>query len=66
MDAIFAFFLGASMFSTLLVLVVGVVSFAVNGDFYKRNANKLMRLRVLFQGLALAFFAILLFIIIGK
>ena len=66
MDAIFAFFLGASMFSTLLVLVIGVVSFAVNGDFYKRNANKLMRLRVLFQGLALAFFAILLFIIIGK
>ncbi len=54
------------MFSTLLVLVIGVVSFAVNGDFYKRNANKLMRLRVLFQGLALAFFAILLFIIIGK
>ena len=66
MDALFAFLLGATLFSTLLVLVLGVVSFAVHGDFYKRNANKLMRLRVLFQGLALAFFAILLFIIIGK
>ena len=66
MDALFALFVGATMFFTLLVLVIGVVSFAVNGDFYKRNANKLMRLRVLFQGLALAFFAILLFIIIGK
>ena len=66
MDSLFALLLGATMFSTLLVLVVGVVSFAINGDFYKRNANKLMRLRVLFQGLALAFLGILLFIIIGK
>ena len=66
MDTLFAFFLGAAMFSTIVVLVIGVVSFAVHGDFYKRNANKLMRLRVLFQGLALAFFAILLFIILGK
>ena len=66
MDALFAFFVGAAMFSTIVVLVIGVVSFAVHGDFYKRNANKLMRLRVLFQGLALALFAILLFIIIGK
>ena len=66
MDALFAFFVGATMFFTLVVLIIGVVSFAVNGDFYKRYANKLMRLRVLCQGLALAFFAILLFIIIGK
>ena len=66
MDTLFAFLVGATMFSTLAVLVIGVVSFAVHGDFYKRNANKLMQLRVLFQGLALAFFAVLLFIIIGK
>ena len=66
MDALFAFFVGATMLSTLVVIIIGVVSFAVHGDFYKRNANKLMRLRVLFQGLALAFFAILLFIMIGK
>ena len=66
MDALFAFFVGATMLSTLVVIIIGVVSFAVHGDFYKRNANKLMRLRVLFQGLALAFFAILLFIILGK
>ena len=66
MDALFAFFVGATMLSTLVVIIIGVVSFAVHGDFYKRNANKLMRLRVLFQGLALAFFAILLFIILGE
>ena len=66
MDAFLAFFLGAAMLCTLLVLVIGVVSFAVHGDFYKKNSNNLMRLRVLLQGLALLFFAILLFVILGK
>ncbi|MDP6896993.1 MAG: HIG1 domain-containing protein [Rhodospirillales bacterium] len=66
MDPFLAFLLGAAMLGTLLVLVIGVVSFAVNGEFYKKNSNKLMRLRVLLQGLALLFFAILLFVILGK
>ena len=65
MSSLLAFFLGAAMLCTLLVLVIGVVSFAVHGDFYKKNSNKLMRLRVLLQGLALLFFAILLFVILG-
>jgi len=46
--------------------VIGIVSFAVNGSFYKKNANKLMRLRVVLQGFALVFFAILLFVVMGK
>ena len=54
------------MICTLGVLILGVVSFAINGDFYKRNSNKLMRLRVLFQGLALIFFATLLFVVTGR
>ena len=66
MDPFLAFLLGAAMLGTLLVLVIGVVSFAVHGEFYKKNSNKLMRLRVLLQGLALLFFAILLFVIVGK
>ena len=66
MDPFLAFILGAAMLGTLLVLVIGVVSFAVHGEFYKKNSNKLMRLRVLLQGLALLFFAILLFVIFGK
>ena len=66
MDPFLAFLLGAAMLGTLLVLVIGVVSFAVNGQFYKKNSNKLMRLRVLLQGLALLLFAILLFVILGK
>ena len=66
MESFLAFFLGSAMLCTLLVLVIGVVSFAVHGDFYKKNSNKLMRLRVLLQGLALLFFAIFLFVIIKK
>ncbi len=66
MDPFLAFLLGAAMLGTLLVLVIGVVSFAVHGEFYKKNSNKLMRLRVLLQGLALLFFAILLFVILEK
>ena len=66
MDSFLAFLLGAAMLGTLLVLVIGVVSFAVHGEFYKKNSNKLMRLRVLLQGLALLFFAILLFVILRK
>ena len=64
MDSMLAFLLGSAMLCTLFVLVIGVVSFAVHGEFYKKNSNKLMRLRVLLQGLALLFFAILLFVIL--
>ncbi|MEQ8666795.1 MAG: twin transmembrane helix small protein [Rhodospirillales bacterium] len=57
MDSFLPFALGLAMFATLAVLVVGVISFAVNGRFYKKNSNKLMRWRVLLQGIALLIFA---------
>lgn len=53
MDTFLSYLLGFAMFATLAVLVVGVVSFAVHGKFYVKNANKLMRARVILQGLAL-------------
>ena len=64
MDLLLPFLLGSAMLCTLFVLVIGVVSFAVHGEFYKKNSNNLMRLRVLLQGLAILFFAILLFVIL--
>ena len=64
MDSLLVFLLGSAMLCTLFVLVIGVVSFAMHGEFYKKNSNKLMRLRVLLQGLAILFFAILLFVIL--
>lgn len=53
MDTFLHYFLGLAMFATLAVLVIGVISFAVHGKFYVKNANKLMRARVILQGLAL-------------
>lgn len=49
-----------AMIATLIVVVVGIVSFAVHGRFYKENSNKLMRLRVLLQGVAVAIFFVIM------
>jgi hypothetical protein len=40
----------------LVTLGIGVVGMGKGGEFNKQNANKLMRLRVVFQGLAIASF----------
>jgi len=61
MEGLFSVLLVAAMLLTLGVLVLGVVSFAVHGEFYRKNSNLLMRLRVIFQALALVFFALLLY-----
>jgi len=60
MKAFLPFLLGAAMFATLAVVVVGIISFAVHGKFYKRNSNKMMRMRVLFQAIAMVIFALLM------
>ena len=49
---------GVFMLATLATLLVGVTAMGKGGEFNKRNANKLMRLRVILQGLALACFAL--------
>ena len=53
------------MVATLGVLIVGIVGMAQGGDFNRRNANKLMRARVVLQGVAILIFAILM-LAIGK
>ncbi len=55
-------FLGLALLATLAVVAVGIISMAVHGDFYMRNANKMMRLRVIFQGIAVAIIALLGFL----
>ena len=42
------------MVMALLCVIIGVGAFAVNGKFNKKNSKSLMRLRVLFQAIALA------------
>ena len=41
------------MICAAIVVTIGVIAMAVNGKFNKDNSNKLMRLRILFQSLAL-------------
>ena len=60
METILPFLMGLAMFATLAVVVVGIISFAVNGRFYRRHANHMMRLRVVLQAVALVIFALLM------
>ena len=62
MEAALPYLLGLAMLATVVVLVAGVVSFGVSGDFYRRHANNLMRLRVVTQGLAVVVLALIVFL----
>ncbi|MCB2099991.1 MAG: twin transmembrane helix small protein [Rhodobacterales bacterium] len=42
-----------AMGATLVVLIVGILSFAVHGRFNARHANRLMTARVVLQGVAI-------------
>ena len=49
--------LGA-MLAVLLSLTIGIIAMAKGGEFGKKYGNKLMRMRVFLQGLALVLFVI--------
>lgn len=49
-----------AMGAVVVVLFTGILSFAKGGEFHRRHANRLMNLRVIAQGTALFFFALLL------
>ena len=46
------------MFSTLAIFGAGMVSMTKGGEFNKKYGNRLMRARVMMQGLTLALFAL--------
>ena len=50
------------MAATLVIVVIGVVAMAVNGKLNKNHSNKLMRLRVLFQAIAILVFVIMIWL----
>lgn len=58
MERLFAYLVAIAMAAVLAVLMVGVASMFRGGEFNRKYANKLMRLRVLLQALALLLFAI--------
>lgn len=51
-----------SMLLALLMVVVGVIAMAKNGNFNKKHSNKLMRMIVLFQGIAVFVFAAIIYL----
>ena len=56
------FILVLFMLATFAVVVVGVIAMAVNGKLNKNHSNKLMRLRVLFQAIAVLVFVIIIWL----
>ncbi len=56
--------LGLAMAAVVLVLGTGLVGFVIGGEFNRKYANKLMRLRVATQ--AVAVFILLLLLLIKK
>lgn len=50
--------LGLALFSVLAVLVIGIISMVKGGEFNKKYGNRLMRARVILQGVALAMLAL--------
>ena len=55
----------AAVFATLGVLIFGVVTMLRGGPFNAKYSNKLMRMRIVCQAVALALFALLM-LIMGK
>ena len=60
MATIFIILTGFFLAATVVILGVGVVGMGKGGDFNRRNSNKLMRMRVMCQGLAIASFVLYL------
>ena len=58
LQAIFPMLIIISLIAVLIVLLVGMISMFRGGDFNKLYGNKLMRLRVLVQGVAVVLIVI--------
>ena len=63
MDKLVYFLIPLGLAATLIILGVGIYSLAKGGTFAKENSNKLMRLRVLAQGVTIALMLLFLFLI---
>jgi hypothetical protein len=60
---IFPYLIGLGLASVVIVLAMGIVGMLRGGEFNRRNANKLMRLRVATQGVTILLFAIFMLFI---
>ncbi|MEO0394109.1 MAG: twin transmembrane helix small protein [Pseudomonadota bacterium] len=51
-----------AMLGALIALAIGLFGMAQGGEFGRKHGNTLMRLRIFFQGAALALFALALLV----
>ena len=63
MDKMVYFLIPIGLAATLIILAIGIYSLAKGGTFAKENSNKLMRLRVLAQGVTVILMLIFLMLI---
>ncbi|MGB4106879.1 MAG: twin transmembrane helix small protein [Alphaproteobacteria bacterium] len=61
MNVFFTICMVLAALAVLGVLVVGIISMVRGGEFNKKYGNKLMRARVILQGVALAMLALAYF-----
>jgi len=61
MNTVILILLAVTLAAVVIVLITGVVGMARGGDFNAKYGNKLMRWRVILQGLAIVLF--LLFVV---
>jgi len=54
METLLQVLLAITLFAVFVVLLTGVGGFIAGGEFNRKYANKLMRLRVISQGVAIA------------
>jgi len=65
MDKLVYFLVPVGLAATLLILAVGVFALAKGGAFAKANSNRLMRLRVIAQGVTIVLMLVFL-ILVGR
>ena len=53
MNGFLAFLIPAAIVITAIVLIIGIAGFARGGEFNRKHGNTLMRLRILFQAVAI-------------
>ena len=51
-----------AILSVVVVLAIGIGGFALGGEFNRKYGNKLMRLRILFQAIAVALILLYVFL----
>jgi len=61
-EAVFPMLIIIALIAVLIALAIGVIGMLRGGDFNRRYGNKLMRLRVLLQALAIILIILFVFL----